>query len=62
MKKILIIHTNYREHGGEDVAVSNEFDFLSKHFEVEKLLYNNSDKITFNELFSFLFKAIEKVI
>lgn len=60
MKKILIIHTNYREHGGEDVAVSNEFDFLSKHFEVEKLLYNNSDKITFNELFSFFIQSNRK--
>ena len=60
MKKILIIHTNYREYGGEDVAVSNEFDFLSKHFEVEKLIYNNSDRISFNELFSFFTQSNRK--
>ena len=30
MKKILVIHTNYQNTGGEDIAVKNEVSFLKK--------------------------------
>ena len=33
MKKLLVIHTEYQEKGGEDIAVRNEIDFLSKYFD-----------------------------
>ena len=32
MKKILVIHTNYQNTGGEDIAVKNEVSFLKKNF------------------------------
>ena len=41
MKKILIIHTKYRNLGGEDIAVENEVSILSKYFEIETLYYDN---------------------
>lgn len=56
MKKILVIHSNYREIGGEDVAVDNELKLLADHFEVDKLIFSNSSKITKNEIFSFIFQ------
>ena len=28
MKKVLVIHNNYRNRGGEDIAVENEIIFL----------------------------------
>ena len=40
-KKILIIHTHYREKGGEDIAVDEEVKFLSKFFNVETLFFSN---------------------
>jgi len=41
MKKILIIHNQYRFLGGEDIAVQNEILFLKKHFDVEILYFDN---------------------
>tara|TARA_X000001036_G_scaffold422832_1_gene446160 strand:- start:1827 stop:2975 length:1149 start_codon:yes stop_codon:yes gene_type:complete len=41
MKKILIIHTRYRESGGEDTAVLNEIDILNKSYEVKTLFFEN---------------------
>ena len=40
-EKILIIHTHYREKGGEDIAVDEEVKFLSKFFNVETLFFSN---------------------
>ena len=42
MKKILVLHTKYRNLGGEDIAVSNEIDLLRKHYDVEVLFFTNS--------------------
>ena len=42
MKKILFVHTEYTETGGEDIAVKNEINFLKNHYEVETLIFNNS--------------------
>ena len=38
MKKILIVHTNYRYLGGEDTAVKNQIELLKKFYEV-KVIY-----------------------
>ena len=32
MKKILVIHTKYRNKGGEDIAVENEIVLLKENF------------------------------
>ena len=44
MKKILVLHTKYREFGGEDNAVEQEIKFLESNpnYKVEKLLYSNN--------------------
>ena len=60
VKKILVIHTNYREIGGEDVAVDNELKLLADHFEVDKLIFSNSSQITKDEIFSFFSQNNEK--
>ncbi len=44
MKKILLIHNNYRETGGEDIAVQNEVSILKKYYEVETLFFSNETK------------------
>ncbi len=41
MKKLLLIHNNYRETGGEDIAVQNEISILEKHFIVETIYFSN---------------------
>ena len=40
MKKILIIHTEYTQTGGEDIAVRKEIEFLSKYYQLETLIFN----------------------
>lgn len=44
MNKILVLHTKYREFGGEDNAVDQEIRLLESHpnYKVEKLLYSNN--------------------
>jgi rRNA maturation endonuclease Nob1 len=54
MKKILVIHTKYRNQGGEDVAVKNEVETLSKSFIVETLYYENSELSILSDLIAFL--------
>lgn len=54
MKKILVIHTKYRNLGGEDIAVDNEIEKLKKHFEI-KLVYFSNQKINFlKDMYSFI--------
>ena len=57
MNKILFLHTNYRIFGGEDVAVNNEIEYLSNHYNVRSLFFNNSNKINLNDLNTFLFQT-----
>ena len=52
MKKILFIHTNYREKGGEDIAFENEINFFKKHFDIEVLKFSNN-QINFKDFISF---------
>jgi len=54
MKKILVIHTKYRNQGGEDVAVKNEVETLSKFFIVETLYFENSELSILSDLIAFL--------
>ena len=54
MEKILIIHNEYQQLGGEDIAVNKEIDILSNYFEVETLIFNNNLKNKISLLFSFL--------
>lgn len=54
MKKILVIHTQYRNLGGEDIAVKNEIEFLKKYYEVETLYFQNTIENYFSQFFSFL--------
>lgn len=56
MKKILIIHNNYRNLGGEDVAVKNEISFLKKHYEVETLFFSNKSRNLIGILSSLVFR------
>ena len=54
MKKILIIHTKYKNLGGEDVAVENEYNFLKEHNNVEILYFDNNKLSFFSDLFGFI--------
>lgn len=53
MKKILIINTKYKIFGGEDSNILQEVDLLKKHFDVEYIQYDNSARLTINDLFAF---------
>ena len=53
MKKILVIHNRYRILGGEDIAVENEVNILSKHFDVKTLYFNNTSIVISNRLLRF---------
>ena len=48
MKKLLLIHNNYRQQGGEDIAVLNELELLEKNFKVKSLFYENKIKSIFD--------------
>ena len=54
MKKILIVHTNYRYLGGEDTAVKNEIELLKKFYEVKVIYFKNEINNVFVDLLSFL--------
>ena len=54
MKKILIVHTNYRHLGGEDTAVNNEIEFLKKFYEIKVIYFKNEINNIFIDLLSFL--------
>ena len=56
MKKILIIHTNYQEFGGEDQSVKNEINLLKNHYEGETLIETNNITSFFNDFFAILFR------
>ena len=50
MKKLLLIHSSYRQQGGEDIAVMNELELLNNNFEVKTLFYENKIKNIFDIL------------
>ena len=65
MKKILVIHNQYRETGGEDIAVKNEIELLKSHYNVETLIFNNNVENYFLQILYFLinrnFKSEKKL-
>ena len=54
MKKLLIIHTKYRNTGGEDIAVTNEVNYFSKYFNVKVVYFDNSKFQFKNDFLAFL--------
>jgi len=54
MKKILVIHTNYQNTGGEDIAVKNEINFLKKNFTVDEIFFQNKIENYFTQFFYFI--------
>ena len=54
MKKILVIHTNYQNTGGEDIAVKNEINFLKKNFIVDEIFFQNKIENYFTQFFYFI--------
>ena len=54
MKKILLINTKYREFGGEDSNFIEEYDFLSKNYEVDCIEFENKGRIKFSDLIAFV--------
>ena len=55
--KILVIHNNYQNVGGEDIAVESEINLLKKYYEVEVLYFENNYKNILSLIFSFLFNS-----
>jgi len=55
MKKILIIHNNYKIKGGEDTNISEEVKLLEKEYTVDTLFFNNHERIDLFDFISFIF-------
>ena len=55
MKKVLLIHNLYRNFGGEDSAVNGDEKLLKKKYDVQKIIFDNSDKLNFFDFINFLF-------
>ena len=69
MKKILFIHNQYQSKGGEDISVENEIKFLESKFNVKKIIFQNKNRLSFIQLFSFFFsnnyksnQSVQKII
>ncbi len=60
MKRLLVIHNNYQNLGGEDIAVKNELEFLKKHYLVDTIFFENQISNYFYELKSLLFSNNNK--
>ena len=54
MKKILILHNNYKNYGGEDSNLENEILFLKKYYIVENITVKNSNKLNLKVLISLM--------
>ena len=54
MKKVLLIHNNYQIKGGEDTNLEEEIKFLKKNYELEVLLFDNSQRINVYDLVTFM--------
>jgi len=54
MKKILLLHNEYKEKGGEDIAVDSEITLLESRYNLKVLKFNNSIEKPFKQFISFL--------
>ena len=52
--KMLLIHNNYREIGGEDIAVDNEIRLLKEKHDVSVIKFDNNIENIFTQIFYFL--------
>jgi len=52
--KILVLHNQYRNLGGEDIAVINEIELLKKYYDVKVLNFSNNKITSLSVLFSFI--------
>jgi len=55
MQKILVIHNEYQNFGGEDQSVKNEILLLEKYFNVETLIIDNNIEEPLNDIYSLFF-------
>ena len=53
--RILFVHNEYLEVGGEDIAVQNEIRYLKDHYQVSELIYSNNIKNYIFQILYFLF-------
>lgn len=53
MKNILLIHSMYQIFGGEDSNLDDEIRLLERKFNVEKLIFKNSDRLNLVDYLSF---------
>ena len=54
MKKILILHNNYKNYGGQNSNLENEILFLKKYYIVENITVKNSNKLNLKVLISLM--------
>jgi len=54
MKKILLLHNEYKEKGGEDIAVDSEIALLESRYNLKVLKFNNSIEKPYKQFISFL--------
>lgn len=57
MKNILLIHSMYQIYGGEDSNLEDEVSLLEKEFNVEKIIFKNSDSLNLIDILSFFFNS-----
>ena len=55
MKKVLLVHNQYRQFGGEDSAVFGDEKLLLNDYIVEKHIYDNKESIDFFDFINFIF-------
>lgn len=55
-KKLLIVHSFYRDFGGEDANINEEIKFFSKQYEVRFFSKDNKKKLNFIDIFSFVIR------
>ena len=60
MKKILVIHTKYRNLGGEDIAVDNEVNNLKNYFDVRTIYFSNETTSIYRDIKSLFTNSNKK--
>ena len=59
-EKILVIHTQYRDKGGEDIAVDEEIKFLRKFYH-NGLFISERNVISFTNTIKYIIKNYNKI-
>ena len=60
MKKILVIHTKYRNLGGEEIAVDNEVNNLKNYFDVRTIYFSNETTSIYRDIKSLFTNSNKK--